>query len=100
MPSTPSATYRSISKIKHNFQNITKPAITRGVPDERNIRKSFMKHNVVPVITKNTQKDNVEISIKVPFGKSSKITKAAFNTKNLRLNMDFRVIASHWYNLL
>ncbi len=83
MPSTPSATYRSISKIKHNFQNITKPAITRGVPDERNIRKSFMKHNVVPVITKNTQKDNVEISIKVPFGKSSKITKAAFNTKNL-----------------
>ena len=81
-PSTPSAIYRSIAEIKHNFQNITKPVITRGVPDERSIRKSFTKHDVVPVITKSAQKDNVEISIKVPFGKSSKITKATFNAKD------------------
>ena len=99
MPSTPSATYRSISEIKHNFQNITKPAITRGVPDERSIRKSFTKHNDAPVITKNTQKDNVEISIKVPFGKSCKITKTAFNAKNLNHEIFFAKMSALYENI-
>jgi len=81
--STPSGIYRSLSEIKHNFQNITKPPITRGIPDKRSIRTSFVKQDYSPVITKSVQKNNVEISIKVPFGKSSKITKTAFNANNL-----------------
>lgn len=80
--SSPSGIYRSLSEIKHSFQNITKPVIIRGIPDERNIRTSFVKQEYSPVITKSIQKDNIEISIKVPFGKSSKIAKTVFNANN------------------
>ena len=80
---TPSVVYRSLSAIRHNFQNITKPSITRGIPDKRSVRKLFIKRATSPVITKNNQKDNVEISIKVPFGKSRKITKTVFNVSSL-----------------
>lgn len=80
---TPSLVYRSISELKDNFTNITQNSRPRGIPDHRNIRKSFTKKSNAPVISKNSKKDNIEISIKVPFGKSRKFTKAALNAKNL-----------------
>ncbi len=35
------------------------------------------------MISKNSKKDNIEISIKVPFGKNRKIAKTAFNVNQL-----------------
>ncbi len=35
------------------------------------------------MISKNSKKDNVEISIKVPFGKNRKFAKPAFNINQL-----------------
>ncbi len=35
------------------------------------------------MISKNSKKDNVEISIKVPFGKNRKFAKTAFNVNQL-----------------
>ncbi len=35
------------------------------------------------MISKNSKKDNVEISIKVPFGKNRKFAKTAFNVNRL-----------------
>jgi hypothetical protein len=60
-----------------------KPAIARGIPDERSVRKLFVKQANCPVIKKTTQKDNVEISIKVAFGKGQKFTKVTLNAKTL-----------------
>ncbi len=75
--------YRSISELKNQFKDITIKSKIRGIPDHRNIRKSFSKKPNAPVISKNSKKDNVEISIKVPFGKNRKFTKAAFNVNQL-----------------
>jgi hypothetical protein len=80
---TPSTTYRSLSEIKHSFYDIVKPAIIRGIPDERSVRKSFVKQANCPVIKKTTQKNNVEIIIKVPFGKNRKFAKTSFNANDL-----------------
>lgn len=80
---TPSTTYRSLSEIKHSFHDIVKPAIVRGIPDERSVRKLFVKQANCPVIKKTTPKNNVEISIKVPFGKGQKFTKVTLNSKTL-----------------
>ena len=82
---TPATIYRSLSTIKHHFQGIVNPAITRGIPDARNVRKKFFKRGNSPVIRKNDQREKVEITIKVPFGKSSKFTKTAFNVKTANL---------------
>jgi len=81
--STPSLVYRSISELKNNFKNITKSPKPRGIPDHRNIRKLFTKKPNEPVISKSSKNDNVEISIKVPFGKSRKFAKTAFNANQL-----------------
>ena len=72
-----------MSEIKHHFHDIVKPAIARGIPDERSIRKLFVKQANCPVIKKTTPKNNVEISIKVPFEKGQKFTKVILNAKNL-----------------
>ena len=80
---TPSTTYRSLSEIKHSFHDIVKPAIVRGIPDERSVRKLFVKQANCPVIKKTTPKNNVEISIKVPFGKNRKFAKTSFNANDL-----------------
>ena len=81
--STPAAIYGSLFGIQHNFHNITEPVMTRGIPDERNVRQSFVTQPNSPVIKKNTQKDTIEISVKVPFGKNKKFAKTAFNANNL-----------------
>ncbi len=51
--------------------------------DHTNIKKSFPKKPNAPVISKNSNKDNVEISIKVSFCKNSKFAKTAFNVNQL-----------------
>lgn len=81
--STPSLVYRSISELKNKFKNITKSPKQRGIPDHRNIRKSFTKKPNTPVISKSERNNNIEISIKVPFGKSSKFAKTSFNANDL-----------------
>ena len=80
---TPALVYRSISELKKAFKDITTIPKKRGIPDHRNIRTSFSKKPNAPVISKNSNKDNVEISIKVPFGKSRKFAKTAFNVNQL-----------------
>ena len=83
MDSTPSLVYRSTSEIKNNFEDITKSPKLRGVPDYRNIRKVYTKKPNAPVFSKSSKNDNIEISIKVPFGKSNKFAKTAFNVSQL-----------------
>ena len=80
---TPAVVYRSISELKNEFKDITTIPKKRGIPDHRNIRKFFSKKPKAPVISKNSNKNNVEISIKVPFGKSRKFAKTAFNVNQL-----------------
>ena len=80
---TPSVIYKSLSEIKHAFHDITKPTMVRGIPDERNVRKSFAKNPNAPVISKSKRNNNIEITIKVPFGKSIKFAKTAFNVNDL-----------------
>ena len=75
--------YRSISELKNNFKNITKSPKQRGIPDHRNIRKSFTKKPNTPVISTSERNNNIEISIKVPFGKSRKFAKTSFNANDL-----------------
>ena len=77
--STPSLVYKSISELKNNFKDIVKSPKLRGIPDHRNIRKCFAKKPNAPVISKSSKNDNIEISIKLPFGKSRKFAKTAFN---------------------
>ena len=77
--STPSLVYRSISELKDNFKDIAESPKLRGLPDYRNIRKRFTKKPNAPVISKSSKNDNIEISIKVPFGKSRIFAKTAFN---------------------
>ena len=81
--STPSLVYRSISELKNNFKNIIKSPKQRGIPGHRNIRKSFTKKPNAPVISKSERNNNIEISIKVPFGKSRKFAKTSFNANDL-----------------
>jgi hypothetical protein len=80
---TPSVIYKSLSEIKHAFYDITKPTMVRGIPDERNVRKSFAKNPNAPVISKSKRNNNIEITIKVPFGKSIKFAKTSFNANDL-----------------
>jgi hypothetical protein len=80
---TPSLVYRSISKLEEKFTDITLLPKVRGIPDERNIRKSFIKKERAPVITKSTKSNQVEICIKVPFGKTRKFAQTAFNVNKL-----------------
>ncbi len=80
---TPSLVYRSIFELKNQFKDITIRPKIRGIPDHRNIRKSFSKKANAPVISKNSKKCNVEIVIKVPFGKNKKFAKPAFNVNQL-----------------
>ena len=80
---TPSIVYRSISALEDRFNDITLPPKVIGIPDERNIRKSFTKKERAPVITKSTKSDQVEICIKVPFGKTRKFAQTAFNVNEL-----------------
>ena len=69
--------------IRHNFHDIVKPAIARGISDERSIRTSFVRQENCPVINKTTPTNNIEISIKVPFGKNRKCAKTSFNANDL-----------------
>ncbi len=75
--------YRSISELKNQFKDITIRPKIRGIPEHRNIRNSFSKNLNAPVISKNSKKDNVEIGIKVAFGKNRKFAKTAFNVNQL-----------------
>ena len=92
--STPSLVYRSISELKNNFKNITKSPKQRGIPDHRNIRKSFTKKPNAPVISKSEGNNNIEICIKVPFGKSRKFAKTSFNANDLDQEILFAKIST------
>lgn len=93
---TPSSVYRSVSELENEFIGITTSPKKRGTPDHRNIRKSFSKKPNAPVISKYSKSSNVEIRIKVPFGKSSKFAKTAFNVSQLdRQTLITKISALH-----
>ena len=92
--STPSLVYRSISELKNKFKNITDSPKQRGIPDYRNIRKSFIQKPNAPVISKSERNNNIEISIKVPFGKNRKFAKTSFNANDLDQEILFTKIST------
>ena len=53
----------------------------RGIPDERNIRKSFKLKVNQPIIKKAKDLTKLELEIKQRFGKSHNISKTSLNTK-------------------
>jgi len=64
-----------------SFEEIVEKVISRGIPDERNIRNNHIVKPVSPVIRKNNKQGKVEITIKSSFDGSNKITKTSFNRK-------------------
>ena len=53
----------------------------RGIPDERNIRKSFKSKVNQPIMKKARDRTKLEIEIKSRFGKSRNISKTSLNTE-------------------
>lgn len=53
----------------------------RGIPDERNVRKSFESKANQPIMKKARDPTKLEIEIKSRFGKSHNISKTSLNTE-------------------
>ena len=53
----------------------------RGIPDERNIRKSFTSKQNQPIMRKARDRTKIQVEIKSAFGKSPIISKTSINTQ-------------------
>ena len=53
----------------------------RGIPDERNIRKTFTSKQNQPILRKARDPTKVQVEIKSTFGKSPIISKTSINTQ-------------------
>ena len=53
----------------------------RGIPDERNIRKSFTSKQNQPIMRKARDPTKIHVEIKSTFGKSPIISKTSINTQ-------------------
>ena len=53
----------------------------RGIPDERNIRKSFTSKQNQPIMRKTRGPTKIQVEIKSAFGKSPIISKTSINTQ-------------------
>jgi hypothetical protein len=78
---SPSNIFRAAS-ISGVFDEVYQSDIKRrGVPDERNIRKSFESKANQPIMKKARDPTKLEIEIKSRFGKSHNISKTSLNTE-------------------
>jgi hypothetical protein len=87
---TPAEAYRAAPTITSNFTNITNPAIKRGIPNKKNIRRNFKCHDDSKVIKKGIKSTNLDISIKLPLCKKQIFSKTAvnINLKNQSANKE------------
>ena len=53
----------------------------RGIPDERNIRKSFTSKQNQPIMRKGRDPTKIPVEIKSTFGESPIVTKTSINTQ-------------------
>ena len=53
----------------------------RGIPDERNIKKSFTSKQNQPIMRKARDPTKIQVEIKSAFGKSPIISKTSINTQ-------------------
>jgi hypothetical protein len=78
---SPSNTFRAAS-VRGVFDEVYQDDIKqRGVPDKRNIRKSFKSKANQPILKKARDPTKLELEIKSRFGKSHNISKTSLNTE-------------------
>ena len=78
---SPSNIFRAAS-ISDVFDQIYTGEIKkRGIPDERNIRKSFTSKQNQPIMRKAKDPTKIQVEIKSTFGKSPIISKTSINTQ-------------------
>ena len=53
----------------------------RGIPDDRNIRKSFTSKQNQPIMRKARDPTKIQVEIKSTFGKSPIVSKTSINTQ-------------------
>ena len=78
---SPSNIFRAASISDVFDQVYTGEIKKRGIPDERNIRKSFTSKQNQPIMRKARDPTKVQVEIKSSFGKSPIISKTSINTQ-------------------
>ena len=78
---SPSNIFRAASISDVFDQVYTGEIKKRGIPDERNIRKSFTSKQNKPIMRKARDPTKVQVEIKSSFGKSPIISKTSINTQ-------------------
>ena len=78
---SPSNIFRAASISDVFDQVYTGEIKKRGIPDERNIRKSFTSKQDQPIMRKARDPTKVQVEIKSSFGKSPIISKTSINTQ-------------------
>ena len=90
---SPSNIYRAAS-YSGIFDNIYQDDLKkRGIPDERNIRKSFAKKENKPIMRKAKDPSKLSIEIKSTFGNDTSFSKTSINTNDL-LKENFQEICT------
>ena len=78
---SPSNIFRAASISDVFDQVYTGEIKKRGIPDERNIRKSFTSKQNQPIMRKARDPTKIQVEIKSTFGKSPIISKTSINTQ-------------------
>ena len=78
---SPSNIFRAASISDVFDQVYTGEIKKRGIPDERNIRKSFTSKQNQPIICKARDPTKIQVEIKSTFGKAPIISKTSINTQ-------------------
>ena len=78
---SPSNIFRAASVSDVFDQIYTGEIKKRGIPDERNIRKSFTSKQNQPIMHKARDPTKIHVEIKSTFGKSPIISKTSINTQ-------------------
>ena len=97
---TPASIYRSAPTIFSNFTNLTNPAIKRGIPNKKNIRRKFKCHPDSKVIKKGKESPILDISIKLPFCKKPIFSKTAVNINLENQSADKEIVISKFLKML
>ena len=78
---SPSNIFRTASISDVFDQVYTGEIKKRGIPDERNIRKSFTSKQNKPIMRKARDPTKIQVEIKSAFGKAPIISKTSINTQ-------------------
>ena len=78
---SPSNIFRAVSVSDVFDQIYTGEIKKRGIPDDRNIRKSFTSKQNQPIMRKARDPTKIHVEIKSTFGKSPIISKTSINTQ-------------------